>query len=174
VTVDGLGTIAPGPAAVTAGVLGAAVLSVGRDVLMSSNSILSLELAHGFDPTPVAGTDYDQLKVGTGTGAASTGTVSLDGAELRLTLATGVLANDLFFILLNDGVDPISGTFLNTPDDSIIDVAGQGFRISYDANSTTGLLSGGNDIALLAIPEPGTASLLLGAGALLLPRRRRR
>jgi hypothetical protein len=84
VTVDALGAIAPGPVAVP----GAAVLSVGRDVLMSPSSILSLELAHGFDVTPVAGTDYDQLKIGTGTGASSTGTVTLDGAELRLTLDT--------------------------------------------------------------------------------------
>ena len=114
----------------------------------------------------------DRGWVGTGTGAASTGTVSLDGAELRLTLPTGVLANDLFFILLNDGVDPISGTFLNTPDDSLLAIGGQQFRISYDANSNTGLLSGGNDVALLAIPEPGSASLALLGLPLLLRRRR--
>jgi autotransporter-associated beta strand protein len=169
VTTNALGTIAPG---LGIGVLGAAILTVGGDVVMSPTSILSLDLARPFDPTaPVAGTDYDQLNIGTGTGAVSTGTVTLDGAELRLTLNTAVLQNDLFFLVLNDGVDPISGTFLNTPDDSVIDIAGQAFRISYDANSTTGLLSGGNDVALVAIPEPGSASLALLSLPLLLRRR---
>ena len=142
---------------------------------MSPNSILALDLGRPFDQNPpVAGTDYDQLKIGTGTGTTSTATVSLDGAELRLTLSSPVLENDLFFLVLNDGVDPISGTFLNTPDDSFINVAGQSFRISYDANSTTGLLSGGNDIALVAIPEPGSAALALLSLPVLFGRRRER
>jgi hypothetical protein len=171
VSVDPFATITPGPGATGTG---AGVLGVGGDVLLSANAIVSLEFAHGFDPlvAPIAGTDYDQIKVGTGTGAVSTGTVTLGGAELRLSLTAPANANDLFFIILNDGVDPISGTFLNTPDDSLLAIGGQQFRISYDANSNTGLLSGGNDVALLAIPEPGSASLALLGLPLLLRRRR--
>jgi len=172
VTANALGTIAPG---LGAGVPGAAVLSVGGDVLMSPTSILALDLGRPFDQNPpVPGIDYDQLKIGTGTGTTSTATVSLDGAELRLTLSSPALVNDVFFLVLNDGTDPISGTFLNTPDDSIIDLGGQSFRISYDANSTTNLLSGGNDIALVAIPEPGSAALALLSVPLLFGRRRER
>jgi autotransporter-associated beta strand protein len=166
VTANAAGTISPGP--------GTAILSVGGNVVMSPTSILALDVAHSPDATPVAGIDYDQIEIGTGTGAVSTASVTLDGAELRLTLGTGILENDVFFILLNDGVDSITGTFQGLADDSFLNVNGQGFRISYDANSNTGLLSGGNDVALVAIPEPSSAALLLLAGGLLLPRRTRR
>ena len=83
-------------------------------------------------------------------------------------------ANDVFFIVANDGTDPIVGTFSSLPDGAFVTApGGQAFFITYDANSTTRALDGGNDIALIAIPEPGITGLLLLGSALFLRRGRR-
>jgi hypothetical protein len=99
--------------------------------------------------------------------------VQLQGGLLALTIGAGIKEGDLFFVLANDGVDPITGTFLDLPNRSVFTQGGQGFQISYDANLTTGTLEGGNDIALLAVPEPATAAILAIGSVLLLRRRRR-
>ena len=82
-------------------------------------------------------------------------------------------AGDLFFIIINDGTDAVTGTFANvaaagTP----FFVNGIQFQISYDANSATNSLHGGNDVALV-VPEPGSAVLLLGSLFVFAGRRRR-
>jgi len=57
-------------------------------------------------------------------------------------------------------------------DGSSLTVGGTQFRLSYDANFTGDLLTstedGGNDIALVVIPEPGTLVTLAGGLGLLL------
>ena len=176
-TLGGRGTIG-GPASLAAGATlapgdGVGILSFVGDLLMSPSSVLSLELAHsGNGPKPAAGTDYDQVSVGAGTGAVSTGSVGLDGVQLSLTLGTGIRTDDLFFVLINDGSDPLTGRFSSLPDGALFTSAGQAFLISYQANSATGTFDGGNDIALLAVPEPGSAALLTFGSTLLLRRRR--
>ncbi len=40
---------------------------------------------------------------------------------------------------------------------------GQEFAISYEANFSTGAFTGGNDVAIMAIPEPNSMSMLAGS-----------
>ena len=164
VTVNTSGALAPGNN-------GPGIFSIGGDLLLNAGTSVSLDLSRtGPDPTP--GTEYDRLAVGTGGVGASTGTVTLGGADLVLTLGTGIQENDLFFIITNDGTDPVNGIFSGKPDGFDFAVGSQIFRISYDANSTGNAFNGGNDVALLAVPEPGSAALLLLGSALLFRRRR--
>jgi autotransporter-associated beta strand protein len=116
-----------------------------------------------------AGTEHDQINV--------TGTVDITGGSLTASFTAGTYAaNDLIFILLNDGADAITGTYSGLAQGATVtSYGGLNWNISYVANSGgSPSFTGGNDIALMAeaIPEPKTA--LLGVlGVLLLLRRRR-
>lgn len=110
-----------------------------------------------------AGTEYDQIAV--------SGTVSLSGM-LSLSLGFTPVEDNLFFLVLNDGTDTVTGSFTGLAENSIFSQGGSSFRITYAADSTTNSFTGGNDVALIVIPEPSTALLaLLGLSGLL--RRRR-
>ena len=114
---------------------------------------------------------YDQVNVDRVSGD---GSVSLSGS-LVTAFSGGSYANgNLLFILLNDASDAISGTFSGLAQDAIVATYG-GFdwKISYTADSTGNTFTGGNDIALMAVPEPNVAALLGGLGMLCLLRRRR-
>ena len=102
-TVNTGGNFAPGTSP--------AIFGVGGNLTFNAGSTLTLDIAHGGGPTPVAGTDYDRVNVGTGGALSSTGTVSLDGSSIELTIGTGIQLNDIFFVVINDGADPITGTF---------------------------------------------------------------
>jgi fibronectin-binding autotransporter adhesin len=156
-TVLGTGVVAPGNSP--------GVLTVNGNYTQTAGT-LSLEL-NG----TAAGSGYDQLAVN--------GTVTL-GGTLTATLGGGYdpVNGDLLFILdnNNDG-DFITTTFSDMADLSTITLGGQDWKISYNANYTGigpsgGTLLGGNDIALMAVPEP-TAALLGSLGLLALLRRRR-
>ena len=158
VAVQNGGTLNPG------GVIPGVLTTTG--LTMTSGTKLSLEIN-----SAALGAGYDQLNV--------FGPVDLGGSTLSL-LGSFLMAlggpNDLFYVLLNDGIDPITGTFSGIPEGGVVQSSsGQNFMLTYRADFDANAFTGGNDIALMAIPEPGTAlSLLGGMGVLLGLRRRRR
>jgi len=125
---------------------------------------------------PAAGTGYDQLVVNS--------TVTVDGdTPLIITLGYDPIdKTDQFVIVRNDGPSTITGlgsfSYNGHPlsEGESFTVGGpfpQIFTISYQGDSNGGAPGSGNDVVLYAVPEPGTAVLLLGGLAALLPRRRR-
>ncbi len=162
VQVEGNGTLAPGDLAGNSSILNTANLKFA-----SGAAKLAIELGG----TTAGGNNvsgYDRVNV--------TGSVTLSGAQLTGSLLSGFNAGsaDLFFIIVNDGADAVQGTFAQG---SFVTIGSQLFSIGYTGDSATNAFSapGGNDVVLkLAVPEPGTASLLaLGALGFGMRRRRR-
>lgn len=110
---------------------------------------------------------------------AVAGNITLSGS-LTGTLLSGFTANpgDLFFIILNQGTNPVQGTFAGNP--STVTFIGGGqtvtFDVGYNGNSTNNTFIGGNDVVLMvAIPEPGGSALcLVSLSFLVICRHRRR
>jgi len=154
VTVNANGVIAPGS---TVTGIDYAQLDTGSLVL-AANSLFSLDIG--------SVSLFDQLNV--------TGTVSLAG-DLQVNLLNGFDAsgNNTFYLLLNDGTDPISGTFAGLAEGSDVVLNGHDYTISYTANGDSGSI--GNDVALVAsVPEPTAMFSLLGGVGLIAGRRCRR
>ncbi len=111
--------------------------------------------------------------------------VDISGAILSLEGWSGgdTGIDSRYWLILNGGPDDIIGTFANANETGpasgyedaggFITVSGQQFAVFYSANYATNSFTGGNDLLLSAIPEPGTTMLILLAGAVGLQRRRR-
>jgi hypothetical protein len=141
--------------------IGAGTLRTGN-LTFSSGANVVLELVNV--------TTLDQFNV--------TGTVSLGQSDLVLSLLDGfnIVAGNRFFIINNDDVDPITGTFLGLADGSTVTTPfGAQFRIDYDGDFGTNANSGGNDVVLTAlnsVPEPSALLALLGGSGMLIGLRR--
>ena len=163
-TLAGTGTT--GPIILAGGTL-APGLSPG--ILSSGNATFSGGTA-AFEITgTTVGTQYDQLSVA--------GTVAFT-ANTALTIDLGVFDpadNDAFTLISNNDTDAISlsgfgFTYLGDllTEGERFSVSTQEFTISYAAGSDL------NDVVLTAVPEPGSALMLISGLATLLGFRRRR
>jgi autotransporter-associated beta strand protein len=177
------GTLAPGNSPETLTVTGPVVLTAG--------SIFGTELAVGGVTTPTADaglTGTDLLRVN--------GTIDVTNALLTGTwggtqanIFKGTLGPDnMMWIIDNDLTDAITGTFSNTLLSSgltglfgtpaySVSLGGLPFAAFYQSQfgvTSAAGLSGGNDLLLIAIPEPGRAVLGLLALAFLAGHRRRK
>lgn len=114
-----------------------------------------------------------------------TGSVTLaSGADLKLTLYSGLTSpqeGDIFFLVNNDGTDAISGVFSELNGVTTLLTEGsqffwnsQAWRITYEADFDGGVFTGGNDLAIQAVPEPETWLLVTVAGLVMLFNGRRR
>ncbi len=153
-TVNG-GTLAPGASP--------GILNAGNTTFSGGTAAFEIN-------GTTAGTNYDQLAV--------TGTVIFT-ANTALTIDLGVFnpADDVdtFTLISNDSTDTITlngfGFAIGAnqlAEGELFTVSGQDFTISYAAGT------GSNDVVLSAVPEPGSALMLVGGLATLLGFRRRR
>ena len=113
-------------------------------------------------------TDYAQL--------STTGTDAISGSTLSLAIGSGIQVGDIFTIILTNG-SSVTGTFAGVPNLSMVTVSGQTFEINYRYNPAGNFTDlTGTNVALLAVPEPGTLTTLIGGIGLLtgLQRLRRR
>lgn len=161
----------PGSEANTAGILNTGALS------LTNGAHLALQIGGAMaGGNNAAG--YDRVNVLGDLSASVSGGV-LDLSTLAGLSFTG--GDELLFLLVNHGdgavSDPFSEVTLNgstVTDLSNIVIGGETFALVFDANYNGsglygGQVSGGNDIALIAVvPEPQTWAMLLGgAGALM-------
>ncbi len=177
IATSSLTTVASGATLIGSGTVGALTVASGGNInpgnspgiLTVSGNYTQVGLYTAEITGLTAGTQHDQISV--------TGTVDITGGSLTAAFSAGsYAANNLIFILLNDGADAITGTYAGlTQGATVTNYGGFNWNISYVANSAGTSFTGGNDIALMAvnpIPEPSTA--FLGAlGVMLLLRRRR-
>lgn len=146
VNVQSNGTLATGASGNVTGTL----TSSGNITFADGTAHLSIRLGE------TSGNDHDLLKL-TGVGT----TLSLNGADLKLTLGTSFVADGSVLVII-DNVDPSSGFTGAFAQGNSITVGSQTFDILYGYDAEGAQLTGGNDIALLAVPEPATWTMLLG------------
>lgn len=130
--------------------------------VMTANGSVKLDSASSYvaildGTTPGNGTSgYTQLDVN-----ASTGTIALGGAALKLTLGSGYTPapSQQLTIVKNGTNSPIKGVFAGHPEGGAVNVGNSLFRISY-----LGTNGAGHDVVLTAVNAPSTTTLLPIAG----------
>ncbi len=152
------------------------ILTVGT-LTVDASTTLDLEIGRLGGSPPVAGVDYDQIRV-TGNNITLDDEGTTSGALLTLAIS-GALPGDIFTIIRNDGTDFDTGFLRNAggtlANGALFTQAGYQLQISYFDDVTTPAFEtvGGNDVSILVIvPEPGSATALLGGLGLLAGLRR--
>lgn len=177
-------TLAPTPGATsltlapTTGTVAAGSYTGNAALEFESGATFQLSLANSQAATngAPATADYSRFALAPSTSA------ELDGL-LDILLTGPINDGDVFPVLLGTA-GTLLGTFANAPDLTTFTSHGRYWEINYQWNNTTAqagvseasFLStrGGSNIALFAIPEPGSfPTFLLAGGALLLIRPRR-
>ena len=185
-TLSGTGKVGAITAASGATVSPGSVLSGGTTGILTASSLTLNAGAHlsiHIGGT-LAGTQYDQLKV--------SGGIAL-GGDLQGNLLNGytpqtgsfdgagnlVSAGDIIYLTMG-GTVPIGTAFSNTAAGygntgfySTVAFGNTLWAVSYTATGGSSF-TGGNDVALMAIPEPGTCAMLLGGFGMLVMLRRTR
>lgn len=136
------------------------VLSTGT-FTQNSGSKLEIQIGGANVGTGSLADGYDRI--------ATSGNVSLSGdLEVSLLNAFSPDPNSLFFVVVNGGAAGIGGAgqFSGLAQNSIFMVGSESFQISYSADFGSNAFTGGNDIALMAIPEP-SAMMMFPAGVAL-------
>jgi autotransporter-associated beta strand protein len=130
--------------------------SIGGEVtvngtLSPGNSIDSIDVGNlAFGSTGSYSVELDATSV-TGDQTSVTGTVTINATtSLTPPNVTGTLAaGQKYFIVVNDDVDVVNGTFAGFGQDTIVGTyGGIDLKISYTGDSVGGTISGGNDIVL--------------------------
>jgi len=169
-------------------------LTVDGDLVLDPGSLFEVDLAIG--GVAAAGNRLvwpDRVVVNGGVTMGDALLTGVWGGTLdNAFVAGGTLTSDqLLWVLINDGTDPIDGRFANTrfvsglasifglaSDNAYFaTIDGQAFAMFYDAlyDPSFGSVgfSGGNDLLLIAVPEPGRLLLVVLGLGLLVGRRRR-
>ena len=137
-SLSGIGTIT-GPVTVngtlTPGNAGIGTLNAGGNLSFGSTGINSVEV----DGTLATS---DQTSV--------TGTVTINAATTLVPTVTGTLVGgQKYFIVVNDAVDAVTGTFAGFAQDGLVGTyGGVDLKISYVGDSVGNTITGGNDIVL--------------------------
>lgn len=106
-----------------------------------------------------AGSGYDQILLNSGTGNVTLSGTLADNFSGSSWSSLG----DTLWILRNDTAGTLTGAFSNyaTNGQSIGNYDGKTWQIWYGADFATNSLTGGNDVALFAIPVPEPSSLAM-------------
>jgi fibronectin-binding autotransporter adhesin len=185
VTIQSGGTLAPGNSPET--------LTHFGSFTMNPGSLFEAELAFGGVAGAGDGTDgTDRLVVNGSVTINDAILFPIWGGQPTNIFQGGTLTADhlLWLIVNDDDVDLIGGTgfvndgvFVNTglqglfggsTSPYLVNGGGGSYALFYDANFTSGLPFGGNDLLLIAIPEPSRALLVLMALLPVAMRRQRR
>ncbi len=159
-TLAGTGTV--GPVSVWAGGTLSPAGGAKGQIRVGPVSLLAGGSARFDIDSTLAVAGYDQVSV--------VGSVSLAGGDLSLDLGFAPVPGiDLFYLILNDGSDAVTGVFAtlngviaNLNQGAVFPIGGQFFQISYTGESGIGFEGVGNDVVLRSssIPEPGSTALL--------------
>jgi autotransporter-associated beta strand protein len=189
--INGGGTVAPGDSGgsglASIGQLNASGNVTLGDSLTTGVAHLSIEIggnqdgagvgAGGPNTTNSATLQYDRLTL-------AGGTLNLTNANLDVTAVNSfgytsptydttqfIIPADGHIFFLITGASAINGTFMNAQGtdanfpgfSTMFGTDGQEFAISYSASFSGGTFTGGNDVAVMAIPEPNSMSMLAGS-----------
>ena len=133
-TLSGVGTV--GPLTVNGGVVAPNLGSFLRELNVQGNVQFSADSTYRFTKAPQAPVDDGRLAVA--------GAVNLGGCTLELVevlAPSGFLPGFTTRLIINDGTDPVVGTFAGLPEGSRIDQFGKTFFLSYRGGD-------GNDVTL--------------------------
>lgn len=130
------GTLSPG-------INGPGAITCPQGLKLGGGAVLAIE---GTGTTP--GSQYDQLTVN--------GPIDLGGATLQVKSLPNVPVGTVFTLIRNTAFNnPISGTFAGLPENAVLTVSGQPFRIHYAA---------GNGADVMLVRDTGLLAPLLSVG----------
>lgn len=126
------------------------LLHVTGDFTLDATAFLDFYL-DGLAPQ----TGFNRMRVG--------GTVNLAG-DLYISASPTLVENDSAVLILNDGSDPITGTFAGLPEGAGIPIGnGLALQVTYLANGDGGAV--GNDFGVTVVPDTFSTDLALSVDA---------